>query len=302
MPTWNGQTGELIKNIPLLRMYRLSRRKFRALTAEGITVEVTCFLLDLFSNFNSNDKQYGKVLKDISYSDDGKSVTATFADGSTATGSLLVGADGAQSAVRTSIFGAKKAKASSVPYSAVNLHVKYGDVEKALFVRKNHPIMTHAIHPDGYWLFIASKSQFDALISVSKLTTHLAVQDVPDPNDPATWTFQLQTTWNKKEGEDPSSLALLKEKAQTFGEPFKSANLWVPDDTKLSSNNLSYWKPIPWDDKNGRVTLVGDAAHPMTFRESTFLPNRTNDVTIADLLCRTGPRYESRYCGRPCSC
>jgi hypothetical protein len=74
----------------------------------------------------------------------------------------------------------------------------------------------------------------------------------------------------KKEGEDPSSLKLLKDRAQTFCEPFKSANLWVPDDTVLAVNRLSYWVPIPWDNRNGRITLAGDAAHPMTFRESPF--------------------------------
>ncbi len=40
LPTWNGQTGELLKNVPLLRMYRVSRRKFRNLCAEDISVEV----------------------------------------------------------------------------------------------------------------------------------------------------------------------------------------------------------------------------------------------------------------------
>lgn len=40
LPTWNGKTGELLKDVPLLRMYRVSRRKFRNLCAEGIPVEV----------------------------------------------------------------------------------------------------------------------------------------------------------------------------------------------------------------------------------------------------------------------
>jgi hypothetical protein len=59
--------------------------------------------------------------------------------------------------VRKSIFGEEKAKVNPVPYCGVNLHVKYGDVEKAKFVRQKHPIMTHAIHPDGYWLWISSE-------------------------------------------------------------------------------------------------------------------------------------------------
>src|SRR5436190_12245475 len=102
----------------------------------------------------------------------------------------------------------------------------------------------------------------------SSLTIIFAVQDVPDPNDPSTWTFQLQCTWKMKGDDDPTSLEALKERAQTFCEPFKSANLWIPEGTQLFANFLSYWLPIPWDNRNGRITLVGDAAHPMTFRKS----------------------------------
>jgi 2-polyprenyl-6-methoxyphenol hydroxylase-like FAD-dependent oxidoreductase len=41
----------------------------------------------------------------------------------------------------------------------------------------------------------------------------------------------------------------------------------VPEGTEVTSNNLSYWVPVHWDDRSGRVTLVGDAAHPMIFRK-----------------------------------
>ena len=40
LPTWNGQTGELLKNIPLLHMNRVSRRRLRKLFSEGIEVQV----------------------------------------------------------------------------------------------------------------------------------------------------------------------------------------------------------------------------------------------------------------------
>lgn len=40
LPTLNGTTGEVMKIIPLLRMYRLSRRKMRAFWAEGIKIQV----------------------------------------------------------------------------------------------------------------------------------------------------------------------------------------------------------------------------------------------------------------------
>ena len=61
------------------------------------------------------------------------------------------------------------------------------------------------------------------LPGVAKLTV-MAVQDVPDPNNPATWSFQLQTTWHKGQDDDVTSLANLKAKAATFAEPFRFAN------------------------------------------------------------------------------
>ncbi|KFY24346.1 hypothetical protein V493_05297 [Pseudogymnoascus sp. VKM F-4281 (FW-2241)] len=228
LPTMNGETGELLKNIPLLRMFRVSRRKFRGLCAEGISIE------------------YGKSLKDVVYDDDKDTVTAVFADSSRAVGSLLVGADGAHSVVRTCIFGPEKARASNVPYSAINLCVKYNDAEKARFVRQLHPIMSMAIHPDGHWMWIS-------------------IQEVPDPEDPSTWSFQLQITSHKGE-DDVTLLANIKKKAETFAEPFRSANLWIPEGTPVRENKIFSWVPIPWDDRNARITLAGDAAHPMTFQ------------------------------------
>ncbi|KAK6365362.1 hypothetical protein LTS17_011334 [Exophiala oligosperma] len=240
LPTYNGQTGELMKNIPLLRMYRVSRRRFRKLCSEDI------------------DIQYGKMLTDIAYDDGESTVTAVFQDGTKATGNMLIGADGVKSKVRESKFG-EEGQACSVPYSAVNLHVCYNDAEKAKFVRQGHPIMTMGMHPNGYWLWIS-------------------IQEVPDPNDPATWVFQLQTTWHQKEGEEVDSLANLKAKAETMGEPFRSANLWIPEGTKIYSNNLSYWIPRPWDTRRGRFLLAGDAAHPMTFQRGQGLNHGIADA------------------------
>ena len=53
-----------------------------------------------------------------------------------------------------------------------------------------------------------------------------------------------------------------------FAEPFKSIYTSLPQGTKIWCDRLSQWPTIPWDNRAGRVTLAGDAAHPMTFRES----------------------------------
>ncbi|KAI9701416.1 MAG: hypothetical protein M1820_006507 [Bogoriella megaspora] len=256
LPTLNGATGEFIKNVPLVRMYRMSRRRFRAFCTQGI------------------DVQYGKALKGINY-EDGlmPTVIARFEDDSTATGTLLVGTDGAQSRVRTHIFGEERGRALTVPYSAVNLHVNYHDAEKAEFVRQLHPIMAMGIHPEGYWLWIS-------------------IQDVVDPNDPLTWNFQLQATWRQKEGEDVSSLANLKRRAETFGEPFRSAFLSLPEDATVLPNRMSYWMPIPWDTHGGRIVLAGDAAHPMTFQRGQGMNHGIADASNLTKLVKAAAAGE----------
>lgn len=39
--------------------------------------------------------------------------------------------------------------------------------------------------------------------------------------------------------------------------------MWLPDDTPATFDAINYWQSIPWDTKDGRITLAGDAAHPM---------------------------------------
>lgn len=58
-------------------------------------------------------------------------------------------------------------------------------------------------------------------------------------------------------------LALIKEKAQGLGDPARSAFMWMPDDTEVHKADISYWVPQAWDNHQGRLTLIGDAAHPM---------------------------------------
>jgi 2-polyprenyl-6-methoxyphenol hydroxylase-like FAD-dependent oxidoreductase len=51
--------------------------------------------------------------------------------------------------------------------------------------------------------------------------------------------------------------------ASEFAEPFRSATLAMPANTIVTYNTMAYWVSVPWDNRGGRVTLAGDAAHPM---------------------------------------
>jgi hypothetical protein len=62
---------------------------------------------------------------------------------------------------------------------------------------------------------------------------------------------------------------VLKSKVKGLAETFQSAIDQIPEDSASIVGQLHYWIPQPWDNKNGRVTLAGDAAHSMFICEST---------------------------------
>jgi hypothetical protein len=70
----------------------------------------------------------------------------------------------------------------------------------------------------------------------------------------------------------PKVVEDIKERGRLYAEPFNAIFQSVPEDSGSWHNRLSYWPTEAWDNHNGTVTLIGDAAHPMTFRtSSTFL-------------------------------
>jgi 2-polyprenyl-6-methoxyphenol hydroxylase-like FAD-dependent oxidoreductase len=73
-----------------------------------------------------------------------------------------------------------------------------------------------------------------------------------------TWLTDGKTHAGGAEG-----LAELKELAAHLAEPWKSSLLWIPDGTDVSLNSVSYWPTIPWDSRQGTLTLAGDSAHPV---------------------------------------
>ena len=90
--------------------------------------------------------------------------------------------------------------------------------------------------------------------------------DCSDPSDPRSWVFQIANSWLGNHDRTPNNegrLSHLKTQMADVAEPWCSANLWIPDETSLHYDPISYWIPIPWDNREGRVTLAGDATHPL---------------------------------------
>lgn len=99
---------------------------------------------------------------------------------------------------------------------------------------------------------------------------------MPDgPDHPESWIFHMAMAWlgdANNELSYPERLALIKERAIGMGEPARSAFMWLPDDTEVHKADISFWIPKPWNNHDGRMSLIGDAAHPMPPCKLPFPP------------------------------
>ncbi|KAH6123433.1 hypothetical protein HBI69_052420 [Parastagonospora nodorum] len=230
-PIIHAETGNIIAGVPYKRGLRVPRSKMRALCGEGI------------------DVQYGKHVQDINFGADGQGVAVKFQDGTEVSGTIVVGADGTRSRCReVALNSAEKAATTPFPIWHMNLTVCYGDAEKARYVRSEFPTSFLAL----------SERSFHAFQSISSM---------PDgPDHPESWVFHLAMAWRGEARHELSyaeRLAIIKEKADGLAEPARSSFKWIPDGTQVHKADISYWVTEPWDNHQGRLTLVGDAAHPM---------------------------------------
>jgi 2-polyprenyl-6-methoxyphenol hydroxylase-like FAD-dependent oxidoreductase len=248
----NGQTGELINSIPANNFYRLRRRKLRALLSEGL------------------DIRYNHALTSITHSPDGQYATAHFTNAPSIRAEIIVGTDGARSTTRSLLLGPECGSIRTLPYCATFIQAQYPR-EKALFLRKFHPLYLASINPAGYFSFFG-------------------LHDVPDPERPESWTFFFYISWYSplSEQEETSNwsnaqrLQQAKNFSKQFTDPWKSAYECLPDDQEVWYMSLTDFDPgeeaHKWDNHDGRVTLAGDAAHAMTYQRGQGLNHSVTDA------------------------
>lgn len=243
-----------------LKIARVSREKIIRLLATGLEV------------------QFNQQLSDVSYPNE-DDVIAHFEDGTSATGNFLVGADGVRSKVRKILCG-PKGENKRLPVRMLGLRCHY-PVEKVKKCQDLDPNFFHGGDPDtntyAWFSFI----------------------DMPRPDSGRTVAeCQMTMSWPYEDGylnrgyptDVPSTkegkLAWMRERAAEWVEPMREMVMDLPEDVDVREINLEDWLPEKggWDNHNGRITIVGDAAHAMTICTSSFIPGDWSLLLTGDLV------------------
>jgi len=230
----NLANGEVKFRIPPNSRRRVGREKMRRLLLEGVKEHV----------------RWGKRLEDISVSvSEDSAVTAAFEDGSRATGSLLVGAEGSNSPTRKFL--------RPDAYQTYQLPVRFVGVavdltaEEVRPLRELDPLLFQGSHPDtGTFLWVSTL-------------------EVPATNGTAgtadeRYRVQINLSWLVKEQSDEvattnaGKLCQMKQKATGFTPELLKVILDIPQDTPVTQIKLADWPCVAWDNFGGKVTLVGD--------------------------------------------
>ncbi len=176
-----------------------------------------------------------------------------------------MGADGIHSHVRTALL-------SHVPHLAANQELPVRFLSVRVIYPVSFALKMRALDP---FFFQGGDPQSDAFMWFSFL-------DTPSNNsrsdNPDSFECQVMVGWPYKKGfmgiEEPldvpregkERLALMKMIAEGWAEPFRECVLNLPDETMVQAIRLDDFVPRQgmWDNRQGRVTMVGDAVHAMT--------------------------------------
>ncbi|KAK6205747.1 hypothetical protein LQW54_008231 [Pestalotiopsis sp. IQ-011] len=218
---------------PSKRRLRLHRQKFRNVLTDGL------------------DIQDGKHLVGVEEIEGG--VRAHFQDGTFVDGTILVGADGNNSNVRKYLMPDHH-ELTKLPVHLVGV-VRHFTPEQAAPVRALDPLLFQALHPktqNYLWYSVQEcfrepdgQLSFDCLVIISWVMKDAVADAIPQTN--------------------AERIVMMKERAKDFAEPLRSIVMDIPDDLDYTTPlRLGDFPCRDWDNRNGRVTLAGDAAHAMT--------------------------------------
>ncbi|KAH9906038.1 FAD/NAD(P)-binding domain-containing protein [Xylariomycetidae sp. FL2044] len=222
--------------IPPSARKRISRLKLRQLLTENLEIH------------------WGKSLASLETGSANDGVTVSFADGTTAHGSMLIAADGSNSKTRSLLLG-DAGSIQQLPARFMGVTVILSEAQTKP-LREIDPLLFQGSHPDTgvfMWFSVLSTPEVNGSI------------DTPEPY----YQGQVNLSWLVKGPDDEvprtsaERLSKMKMMTEGFHDVLKRTVEEIPDGTEVLEIKLADWPTQKWENGGG-VTLLGDAAHAMT--------------------------------------
>ncbi|OAA49722.1 FAD dependent oxidoreductase [Beauveria brongniartii RCEF 3172] len=236
----NLETLEPKFHIPPNYRRRVNREKLRKLLLRDVAGHV----------------RWGKRLDAIDTSRDGDVVRATFSDGTSAEGCLLVGVEGSGSRTRKFLLpDAYQNYQLPARLLGASLTLPAAEAEPLLRI---DPLLFQGCHPSTgnyLWISLLDSPEINGTLGTGR----------------EAYKFQVIQSWLAKTPADEVPLsdadrvAVMQRRAAEFHPTLRDVvRKLTPDDAEVAEILLQDWPCQQWDNRGGRVSLAGDAAHAMT--------------------------------------
>jgi 2-polyprenyl-6-methoxyphenol hydroxylase-like FAD-dependent oxidoreductase len=230
----NLKTAEPVFQIPPSPRRRINREKFRKLLLNGI------------------DVQWNKSL--AGFETHKSRVTVSFQDGSKAEGRLLVGADGATSKLRRMLCS-DTGSLNQLPIRFLGATVKMKPSEIAP-LRALDPLLFQGCHPEsGTFLWFSTLDTPEVNGSTGNEEYYSAQINISWP---------LQSRVDEVPTLNSEKLQKMKALASILEPRLRTAVQNIPETTEILEIKIADWPCLEWPNSDGKITLIGDAAHAMT--------------------------------------
>ncbi|KAG5976151.1 hypothetical protein E4U55_007470 [Claviceps digitariae] len=277
----NLETLESKFRIPPNKRRRVNREKLRKALLHGVKDHVQWGKrLSNVQILNGDGDGTGDERGVDGVGGEGGLIRVTFSDGSWADGSMLVGAEGTNSPTRKFLVP-DKYRTHQLPVRLIGAAVDMTP-EQVRPLRDIDPLLFQGCHPvTGNFLWVSmmetpevngtkgtEQERYLVQIIISWMLKS-GEDDNDDVDDEKNNKNSSSNKTNQSQDEIAAStrakrIAEMKRRAQDFHPLVRHAVDIIPETAPVLEIPLQDWPCLEWNNHQGRVTLIGDAAHAMT--------------------------------------
>lgn len=241
----NLATGKPKFKIPPSMRWRVNREKMRKALLVGIEDQV----------------HWNKRVVDVDLASSPDQAQLVFDTGERVTGKMVIGVDGGRSIVRRVLRpDAYSNEQLPIRFTGVAVDLTPSEIQP---LRSMDPLLFQGCHPKSGTFFWFSMLETPLVNGTAGTAAER-------------FRAQICMSWPVKSEEDEvaktdeARLANMKKRADGFAPFLHHAVQKIPEGTPVTEIKLADWECLHWDNRNGRVTLAGDAAHAMTMCMSAW--------------------------------